>query len=260
MRTIVLSALHGLFFLLLSLPLQAKAVLQVAFGVEENQLIIKSLDSTISHLGDQEDKKLYKRCLQHYLEFLELNMRRNDDVSYEQLRHTQSLLIPLYDKMISKNIVLLRTELNRLGRISRDNEQTQTKVMLRLGFRDLAEAEQKLTFARNIRPQLYLLKLREMLFALKILKHAGRFVVFLGLLHEAEMKRPIENMDFDQLNAEIESAFTKDREKYQKMHWDNHFKVLVGDGVYTNVLNGPITNELAEPLPGIDPAYVRRKR
>ncbi|GBF49926.1 hypothetical protein LPTSP4_14460 [Leptospira ryugenii] len=241
-------------------PSEPKAVLQVAFGVEENQLILKSLNSTISYLGDEADRKLYRRILLHYLEFLELNMRRNDSISYERLRHTQALLIPLYDRMLSKNLEFLRAELNRLGRDSRDREKTQTKLLLRLGFRDLAEAEQKLTFARNTRPQLYLLKLREMLFALKILKRAGRFVVYLGLLHDAEIYRPIEIMQFEQMDAEIMSAFIKDREKFRKMHWDNHFKVLDGSGIYFEVLNGPITNELAEPLPGIDPAYVRIKR
>lgn len=240
--------------------LPAKAVLQVAFGVEENQLIIKSLDSTISHLGDEDDKKLYQRCLAHYLEFLELNMRRNDDISYQQLRRTQKLLIPLYDRMLSKNILLLRTELNRLGRASKDKEKTNTKAMLRLGFRDLSEAEQKLTMARNIRPQLYLLKLREMLFALKILKHSGRFVVALGLLHDAEVVREIEGVSFEDIDTEIQNAFSEDLEKYRKMHWDNYFKVWKEDGIYTTVLNGQVKSELAVPLPGIDPAYVRQPR
>lgn len=249
------------FILALSgISLEAKAVLQVAYGVEENQLIIKSLDSTISHLGDANDRKLYQRCLEHYLEFLELNMRRNDDVSYQELRHTQKLLIPLYDSMLSKNIAMLRNELNRLGRVSKDKEKTNTKFMLRLGFRDLTEAEQKLTMARNTRPQLYLLKLREMLFALKILKHAGRFVVALALLHEADIVREVEGRSFEEIDNEIENSFFQEQEKFRKMHWDNFFKVWKEDGIYTTVLNGQVKSELAVPLPGVDPAYVREPR
>ncbi len=252
--------LFAFTLILPSLALQSKAVLQVAYGVEENQLILKSLDSSISHFGDIEDKAIYKRCLDHYLEFLELNMRRNDDVSYQQLRRTQKLLIPLYDRILSKNIQILKTELNRLGRLSKDKENPNTKAMLRLGFRDLAEADQKLTMARNIRPQLYLLKLREMLFALKILKHSGRFVIALGLVYDAEIRSEIEDFSFEGINREIENSFVSEREKYLKMHWDNHFKVWNADGIYTTVLNGHSKSDLSNPLPGIDPAYVREKR
>jgi hypothetical protein len=260
MRKINLSLFFGILISFGLSNLSAKVVLQVAFGVEENQLIIKSLDSTISHLGDEDDKKLYKRCLEHYLEFLELNMRRNDDVSYQRLRHTQKLLIPLYDRMLTKNILLLKTELNRLGRVSKDKEKTNTKAMLRLGFRDLTEAEQKLIMARNTRPELYLLKLREMLFALKILKHAGRFVVSLGLLHDAEIEGTLDEITFEGIDNEIQNSFFQDREKYHKMHWDNFFKVWNEDGIYTTLLNGQMKSELSVPLPGVDPAYVRIPR
>ncbi|MCZ8156949.1 MAG: hypothetical protein O9264_12550 [Leptospira sp.] len=252
-----------IFFVILILShssLTAKAVLQVAFGVEENQLIIKSLDSTIAHLGDEDDKRIYNRILMHYLEFLELNMERNDDVSYERLRHTQRLLIPLYDRMIGKNISMLKLEMNRLGGISKDKEKASTKAMLRLGFRDITEAEHKLTMARNIRPALYLLKLREMLFALKILKHAGRFVVALGLQHDSENYRVTESNGFEEIDKEIDYAFVLKREKYKKIHWDNFFKVWNDAGIYSSVLKGDLKDDLSIPMNGVDPGYIRQPR
>ncbi|WP_210416308.1 adhesin OmpL37 family surface protein [Leptospira idonii] len=231
--------------------------LQVTYGVEENQLILKSIDSTVSNFGDEEDKKLYKRCIQHYLEFQGLHTAGNYASAYVRVRHTQKLLILLYERMLSKNITKVRLELNRLGRNARGKEKTQTNAFLRLGLRDLAEAEQKLIFAKNTRPYLYLLKLREMLFSLKILKHSGKFVVFLALLHDADFPVELESVDFQTINDEILRSMTENKDLFLTFHWDNHFKTLIGDGVYTQTMHTPDMEELAKPMGDLDPAYVR---
>ncbi|MBE7412757.1 MAG: hypothetical protein L6Q54_01930 [Leptospiraceae bacterium] len=231
---------------------------QVAYGMEENQLILQSINSTVSNFGSDEEKKLYKRCIQHYVESQILYIESDYSKAYQRIRHTQKLLISLYESTLTKNIYMIRMELNRLGSISRGKEKTETIAFLRMGFRDIEEAEQKLIFAKNTRPYLYLLKLREMLFALKILKHSGRFVILLKLLHEADFPANINETDFENLRHEIERVISKDRNKYLTIHSDNFFKVLEGEGIYPNVWMKPDLEELSISMGNIDPAYSRR--
>lgn len=236
----------------------SSAIQQVAYGMEENQLILQTINSSVSNFGDDEDKKLYKRCIQHYVESQILYIESDYSKAYLRIRHTQKLLILLYEKILSKNISMIRLELNRLGSISRGREKTETSAFLRMGFRDLEEAEQKLIFAKNIRPYLYLLKLREMLFALKILKHSGRFVILLELMHEADFPANINETEFEKIGYEIKRVISKQKEKFLMIHWDNYFKTLNGDGIYPNVWMKPDLEELSKSMGDIDPAYLRR--
>lgn len=236
----------------------SKGNLQVAFGAEENQLILKSIDSSVSNFGDEEEKKLYKRCIQHYIEFQSLHTAGDYGRAYESVRTTQRLLVILYERILTKNILFIRFEINRLARVAKGKERTETNAFLRLALRDLSEAEQKLIIAKNTRPYLYLLKLRDMLFSLKILKHSAKFLVLLALLHNTDFPIEIENTSFESLNEDIDRAISQDKEKYLTIHWDNHFKTYVGDGIYTMTMYEPNMEELAKPLDEIDPAYVRR--
>ncbi len=232
--------------------------LQVAYGVEENQLILQTINSSVSNFGNDNEKKLYKRCIQHYVESQILYIESDYPKAYKEIRQTQKLLILLYEKVLEKNISMIRSELNRLGSISRGREKTETLAFLRMGFRDLEEAEQKFVFAKNTRPFLYLLKLREMLFALKILKHSGIFVILLELLHEADFPANISETEFEKVGYEIKRVISKDKEKFLMIHWDNYFKTLHGDGVYPTIWLKPDLEELSASFGEIDPPYARR--
>lgn len=229
-RTYLLYLLGGLCLVWGNL-IHSNGNLQVAFGAEENYLLVRSLDSSIIHLGDEEDKLEYRKIIDEYLRFKSLHIQGRYGDAYLAVRSTQFQLIHLYDKILTKNITLVRSELELLGRKSRDKEKAQTKAFLRLALRDVSEAEQKLVMARNMRPYLYLLKLREMLFALKILKHAGKFVIFLNLLHDGQYMDSIEFYDFDTMEAELIRGFGKNS-KYLALHYDNAFLPYGEESIY----------------------------
>lgn len=210
--------------------------LQSAFGAEENYLLVKSLDSSIIHLADESEKEEYKQLIESYLLFKNLHIQGKYKESYLVMRKTQNGLVLLYDKILTKNIFLLKNELSILGKSARGKEKAQSKAFLRLALRDIAEAEQKLLMAKNTRPYLYLLKLRDMLFALKILKHAGRFVVFLNLLHNGGLLDTIENADFNYLTEEIKRGFGKNAQPVLKMHYDNFYLPYSEESIYESMM------------------------
>lgn len=230
MRTFLLYLLGGIC-ILWGTKTHSNGNLQVAFGAEENYLLVRSLDSSIIHLGDANEKLEYRNIIDEYLRFKSLHIQGKYGDAYLAVRSTQYQLIQLYDKILTKNITLVRSELELLGRKSRDKEKTQTKAFIRLALRDVSEAEQKLVMARNIRPYLYLLKLREMLFALKILKHAGKFVISLNLLHDGQYMDSIEFYDFDTMESELIRGFGPSS-KYLAMHYDNAFLPFGEPSIY----------------------------
>nr|WP_244241428.1 hypothetical protein [Leptospira perdikensis] len=214
----------------------ANGNLQVAFGAEENYLLVRSLDSSIIHLGSPEEKKEYQEIIDEYLRFKSLHIQGKYGDAYLVVRSTQFKLIQLYDKILTKNLDLIRSELILLGGKSRDKEKTQTRAFLRLALRDVSEAEQKLVMARNTRPLLYLLKLREMLFSLKILKHAGKFVIFLNLLHDGKFMDSIEFSDFDSIESELIRGFGKGNNKLLALHYDNSFLPFGEESIYESMM------------------------
>ena len=230
MRTFLFYLLGGLCFVWGN-QTHSNGNLQVAFGAEENYLLVRSIDSSIIHLGNTEEKLEYRDIIDEYLRFKSLHIQGKHGDAYLAVRSTQYKLIQLYDKILTKNITLVRSELETLGRKARDKEKTQTKAFLRLALRDVSVAEQKLVMARNMRPYLYLLKLREMLFALKILKHAGKFVIFLNLLHDGQYMDSIEFYDFDSIESELIRGFGKGT-KLLAMHYDNVFLPYGDESIY----------------------------
>ncbi|MGV3666653.1 MAG: adhesin OmpL37 family surface protein [Leptospira bouyouniensis] len=230
MRTFLFYVLGGLC-LFWGSRTHSNGNLQVAFGAEENYLLVRSLDASVIHFGTAEEKVEYRDIIDEYLKFKSLHIQGKYGDAYLAVRSTQFKLIQLYDKILTKNITLVRSELELLGRKSRDKEKTQTKAFLRLALRDVSEAEQKLVMARNMRPYLYLLKLREMLFALKILKHAGKFVIFLNLLHDGQFMDSIEFYNFDSIESELIRGFGKNS-KLLAMHNDNAFLPFGEESIY----------------------------
>ncbi|MCG6146049.1 adhesin OmpL37 family surface protein [Leptospira bandrabouensis] len=231
------------FFFLLLLYLSfgsgsyANGNLQVAFGAEENYLLVHSLDSSIVHLGSPEEKEEYREIINEYLRFKSLHIQGKYSDAYLAVRSTQFKLINLYDKILTKNLNLVRSELILLGGKSRDKEKTQTRAFLRLALRDISEAEQKLIMARNTRPLLYLLKLREMLFALKILKHAGKFVIFLNLLPDGKFMDSIEFSDFDTIESELIRGFGNTNNRLLALHYDNSFLPFGEESIYESMMS-----------------------
>ncbi|MCW7487686.1 adhesin OmpL37 family surface protein [Leptospira meyeri] len=235
MRTFFFSFLSLLCFTA-GVRTYANGNLQVAFGAEENYLLVRSLDSSVIHLGSPEEKQEYQEIINEYLRFKSLHIQGKYGDAYLAVRSTQSKLIKLYDKILTKNITLVRSELVLLGGKSRDKEKTQTRAFLRLALRDVSEAEQKLVMARNTRPLLYLLKLREMLFSLKILKHAGKFVVFLNLLHDGKFMDSIEFSDFDSIESELIRGFGKGNNRLLALHYDNSFLPFGEESIYESMM------------------------
>ncbi|TGL60340.1 hypothetical protein EHQ58_07545 [Leptospira ognonensis] len=244
-----------------SIPDQASSkatqLIRVSYGLKDNFEFLKILSSTISNRGSADQKKYFKRCVQHHIESEILHLQMDLGRSYAELRRTQGLMIQLYILVLDEEVKELDEELGRLARLANGKEKTETKLYLRLGYREIAVAKQRLMIGKNIRPYLYLMKLQEFSFALKSLKQAEKYIVMLGLLHDSIDDFNKEVRTFEGLVSEIHRIIINDREKYLRFLYDSNFDSFSEVSYYDAVWKQPDLHELAMGIPNFDPAYQR---
>lgn len=237
---------------------KATQLIRVSYGLKDNYEFLRIMNSTISNRGTEIQKQYYKRCVQHHIEAEILHLQMDLGTSYAELRRTQGLLIQLYKDVLEDEIGELEIELGRLARISNGKEKTETKLYLRLGYREIAVAKQKLMIGKNIRPYLYLMKLQELAYSLKSLKQAEKYIVMLGLLHDSVDEFDKENRSFIGLVNEVKRIITTDQEKYLRFLYDSNFDSYGALDFYEQTWQKPDLHELSIGIPNFDPPYVRR--
>ncbi|WP_411824398.1 adhesin OmpL37 family surface protein [Leptospira sp. 'Mane'] len=236
---------------------KATQLIRVSYGLKDNYEFLRILNSTVTNRGTEDQKKYYKRCIQHHIESEILHLQMDLGRSYAELRRTQGLLIRLYILILDEEVQDLEVELSRLARLANGKEKTETKLYLRLGYREIAVAKQRLMVGKNIRPYLYLMKLQELAYSLKSLKQAEKYIVLLGLLHDSIDDFNPEERSFPQLVAEVNRIIVNDTEKYLKLLYDSQFDSYGAINFYESVWKQPDMFELAQGIPNFDPSYVR---
>ncbi|TGN17098.1 adhesin OmpL37 family surface protein [Leptospira idonii] len=236
---------------------KATQLIRVSYGLKDNYEFLRILNSTITNRGTEDQKKYFKRCIQHHIESEILHLQMDLGRSYAELRRTQGLLIKLYILVLEDEIADLDVELGRLARLANGKEKTETKLYLRLGYREIAVAKQKFIIGKNIRPYLYLMKLQELAFALKSLKQTEKYIVLLGLLHDSVDEFDREARSFAGLVGEVNRIIVNDREKYLKLLYDSQFDSYNAISFYEGVWKQPDLFELAQGIPNFDPKYER---
>lgn len=236
---------------------KATQLIRVSYGLKDNYEFLRILNSTISNRGTEDQKKYFKRCVQHHIESEILHLQMDLGKSYAELRRTQGLLIQLYINVLEDEIEELEIELGRLARLANGREKTETKLYLRLGYREIAVAKQKLIVGKNIRPYLYLMKLQELAYSLKSLKQSEKYIVLLGLLHDSIDEFDKESRSFEAMVNEVNRIIINDREKYLRFLYDSHFDSYGALNYYEQIWKQPDLHELATGIPNFDPAYLR---
>ncbi|MCE9499719.1 MAG: hypothetical protein K8R21_04360, partial [Leptospira sp.] len=197
----------------------ASQLIKAENGLRENTYFISAINSSVSNFGDENDKKLYKRCIQHHIESNILLLQFDLGKSYSEVRHTQELMIQLYYSILKKNSRLLHEEFSRLGKPAIQTGNKVSQHYLQLGLRDLTIGERKVMSAENTRPFLFLLKLKDLGESLKSMKQSGKYAILLALTHESDYPPTIEKTDFEHIKNEINRAMYSKKEKFNRIHY-----------------------------------------
>ncbi|TGK33339.1 hypothetical protein EHQ12_11330 [Leptospira gomenensis] len=238
----------------------ATHLVRVEKGLKTNEFLIKALNSSVSNLGTEADKALYKRIIQHHVETNQLYLQFDLERSYSELKRTQDLLVILYSTLIESGKKTVRSELGFLGYYAIRGTEAKPKKHLELGYRELASAEQKKLISDNTRPYLQPIKLELLYESLKLLKQSRKYVVLLSMEYLSDFPSDPESEDFLGILNEINRAMFSRKDEFARIHFDNHFHAYSGENLYDTYWQDPALEELEKPLGEIDAAYLRARR
>lgn len=238
---------------------KATQLIKVAQGLKENDHFLKSIGPSVSHIDDTAIQEVYIRAIRHHIETEILHLQMDLGMAYDELRRTQAITIELHYRVLDANIRQVEGDLLRLTKLSHGNRKTHTKHFLEMGYRELAVAKNKLLTARNTHPQQYLKKLQDSSYALRSLKQAQKYILRLAFLHDASyIADESDPKTFDEWKFEVERILGHNLDYYMRYLYDSHFKVYDKKDIFLETWNDPKLYELANPLVGVDDAYVRR--
>ncbi len=239
---------------------RATALIRVERGLKQNEFHLKAINSTVSNYGTEEDKALYRRCLQHHIETFTLYLQFDMAHSYDEVRQTQRLLVILYSKMVQSSAASVRKELDYLSKFALRTKDAEARHHLEMGYREYGASNFKRTIAENTRPYLPGIKTQYLYEALKLLKQSREYVILLSLKFLSDFEPDLETTEFGEIYNEINRAMFSKADHFTRIHFDNHFHIFNSENLYETTWDNPGLQELEKALGDIDPASDRARR
>lgn len=239
---------------------KATQLIWVERGLKSNRFFIEAIDATISNYGDEIEKSVYKRCIQHQIETNILQMQFELGSSYDEMKRTQDLLNKLYNYLVLSEYRKVKSELSQLGKPVAQNQNAEAKAHLSLGFQELAKASQKILISRNTREYLYKNRIELLYQALKHIKQARKYVLLLSLRYESLYEPSLSDSSFSALESQIQGSMGPRSDEFLRMLYDNEFHLFRTKSKFKEFWDEPDLGSLEKPLDGWDSAYLRKRR
>jgi len=198
-------------------------------GLKDNRYFFYFINSSVSNLGSEKEKKIFKEAIQRDMIAQILYMKFSFHDSFVEIRKAQKLLIDLYRQTLKRDIATTKTLLNSFAPEIINKNKRRPRHYLSLGYRDAAVARQYLVMADNYRETLYSLRLYKYVKAIKRAKHGKRYAFLAALeskqlrVDSAELKKEV-----DKLYREMHSMDDSDKKMKEYRHriYEAKLKVL----------------------------------
>lgn len=234
---------------------EVKAQILAERGLVLNERFLKTLNPAISNYGTDEEKAVFKRLINLHLKTRVYFLAFQFGAAYKHVRRTQEVMLKLYGRVVEQSRQRAHQRLvEHAEQVIRDHYNVRARKYLKLGIRDLQVCEQKETFSKNRDPWLYGERLNDLEEALKLTRHANRYVMLLDIEYGSiyRLARP-ERQSYDELRLVITSGFPKNTKGKLQEHADNYFKVAnEAVDLFTLYHESPEFNILEDELAGWD--------
>ena len=157
-------------------------------GLKDNRYFFYFINSSVSNLGSDEEKKIFKEAIQRDLIAQILYMKFSFHDSFVEIKHAQKLLIDLYKKTLQNDIDTTMKLLHSFAPEVVKKKSKKARHYLSLGYRDVAIARQYLLMADNYRQTLFSMRLYKYVRAIKKAKHGKRYA-FLSIIETRQMRK-----------------------------------------------------------------------
>jgi len=218
-------------------------------GLHDNRYFFYFINTSITNLGTDEEKKLFKEAIQRDIIAQQLYMKFLFGESWDEIRKAQKILIDLYRKALNRDIAMSKKLLNGFAPGVVKSDTFMPRHYLRLGYRDTEDARIDLVMSDNFQEQLYSMRLYRYSKAIKKVKHGKRYAM-LALLetkisHDARTEFGYKT--YDELKKLItEASDDTNRDNNLLVHADNYYKSKDDKSLFDSVWENPDLFEIPE--------------
>jgi hypothetical protein len=217
-------------------------------GLKDNRYFFYFINSSVSNLGSEEEKALYKEAIQRDLIAQLLYMKFLFHESFVEIKRSQKILIDLYRKTLTRDIQTARELLGNFARPAIKTDRYRSQHYLKLGYRDLAHARIIFRMADHYRENLYSMRLYEYVKAIKTIKQ-GRRYAFLSGLESASPSADYKEwglLSFDELDKKIGEIAPEKKDYHSIIHYDNHYRARDELSFFDRIWLEPRLEEIPE--------------
>ena len=217
-------------------------------GLKDNRYFFYFINSSITNLGTEEEKKIFKEAIQRDIIAQLLYMKFLFHDSFVEIRHVQKLLVSLYKITLKRDVDTTMKLLNGFAPIVIQTNQYKARHYLKLGYRDTVHAKTDMIMGDNYRESLYSMRLYKYAMAIKKVKHGKRYA-FYSIL---EQNTPIDKkkvwglLKYDELKEKISKISEEKKDYYLKIHQDNFYKFKDDKSFFDKIWEKPTLNEIPE--------------
>jgi tellurite resistance-related uncharacterized protein len=234
---------------------EVKAQIWAEAGLKKNQEYLHLLNPAVSNFGSETEKQVFKRAVNLHLQAQIYFLAFQFGKSYEYVRRTQEVMIKLFETVLDNSRLRVYQDLTSFApQVFQDKYNVKANKYMQLGIRDLEVAALKMQNEHNTRPWLYLMKLNDLADAIKLIRHANRYVMLLRILYQSIYRTPLpEQLSYEEAQLIITSGFPGRQKELLQEHSDNYFKVGVESrDLLIQYTENPEIKILKEQLPGWD--------
>jgi hypothetical protein len=218
-------------------------------GLKDNRYFFYFINTSITNMGTDDEKKLFKEAIQRDIIAQQLYMKFLFGESWDEIRKAQKILIDLYQKTLNRDISMAKKLLNSVAPGVVKSNNFMPRHYLRLGYRDAEDARIDLVMADNFQEFLYSMRLYRYSKAIKKVKHGKRYAL-LSLLETKiphDPKTEFGHRTFDELKKLIgDASDDATREYHLLVHADNYYKSKDEKSFFDTVWENPNLDEIQE--------------
>jgi len=217
-------------------------------GLKDSKYFFFFINPSVSNNRVEEEVTIFTEALRRDLIARIFYMKFAFDISFEEIKKSQTLLIELYRKVLIREINDSRNVLNEAAAEVLQSEDYMSKKYLALGYRSSKFAEKVMLMADNLPEKNFSVRLYEYVRAMKNVKMAKRYAVA-ALVEKRippDKKQRINYQDYDRVKQLIEEYVQDKKERYLTLHMDNYYKVIGEKSMYDIIMDDPGLENIPE--------------
>jgi len=217
-------------------------------SLKDNRYFFNFINPTITNSGSEEEKSIFIEAARRDLISRMLYMKFSFNPAMNEIRSTQLLLINLFSKIALREIESATLLLNEIAPEVLKTGNKASKKYMSLGYRSADWAEKVMIMSDNLPEKNYSIKIYEYVKAIKNAKYCKRYAIIALIENRIppEKKGRINYNKFETVKDLINKYLPDNLEKYNKIHFDNYYKIETSASVYEAFTSNPELDKIPE--------------